>query len=61
MKTDKLWAASLIVIGAVTLVYTVTSLAGFELPDALKRILGVLDLIALPVLVFTTVRKANRK
>ncbi|MBE6723667.1 MAG: hypothetical protein E7576_00515 [Ruminococcaceae bacterium] len=50
------WAVSLLVIACVTIVLTVCSFAGIELPDALTRTLGVLDLIAVVVLVFTSVK-----
>ncbi|MBO6052239.1 MAG: hypothetical protein J6V24_07695 [Clostridia bacterium] len=52
-----LWSVSLIVIGVGTFVISAASIAGFDLPDILVRILGIADLIALPVLVFATVKK----
>ena len=54
---DILWATSLFVIAIVSLILTIMSIAKFAMPDALRITLGVLDLIAIPVLVFTTVRK----
>ncbi len=54
---DKLWGISLIVIGISTLVLVIPDIVGFELPMILARIFGVVELIALPVLVFTTVKK----
>ncbi len=50
------WAVSLLVISFVTITLIVCNLAGIGLPDALTRALGVLDLIALVVLAFTTVK-----
>ena len=52
-----LWSISLIVIGVGTFVISAASIAGFDLPDLVVRILGIADLIALPVLVFATVKK----
>jgi hypothetical protein len=52
-----LWSISLIVIGVGTFVISAASIAGFDLPDFVVRILGIADLIALPVLVFATVKK----
>jgi hypothetical protein len=52
-----LWSISLIVIGVGTFVISAASIAGFDLPDIVVRILGIADLIALPVLVFATVKK----
>ena len=50
------WAISLLIIGVVTLFLTITSFINLGLPDALTRVLGVLDLCALVVLAFTTVK-----
>lgn len=50
------WAVSLLVIACVTIVLTVCSFAGIDLPDVLTRALGVLDLIAVVVLAFTSVK-----
>lgn len=50
------WAISLLIIGVVTLFITITSFIDLGLPDALMRVLGVLDLCALVVLAFTTVK-----
>ena len=52
-----LWSISLIVIGVGTFVISAASIAGIDLPDILVRVLGIADLIALPVLVFATVKK----
>jgi len=50
------WSISLLVIAGLTLVTSITNIIGISLPDAAVRIIGILDLIALPVLAFTTVR-----
>ena len=50
------WAISLLVIGVVTLFLTITSFIELGLPDALTRVLGILDRCALVVLAFTTVK-----
>ena len=50
------WAVSLLVIACVTIVLTVCSFAGIDLPDVLVRTLGVLDLVAVFVLAFTSVK-----
>ena len=59
MKNNKLllvWSISLLVIAGLTLVTSITNIIGISLPDTAVRIIGILDLIALPVLAFTTVR-----
>lgn len=56
-----MWSLSLMVIGATSLILAVSNIIGAELPDILTRILGIADLIALPFLIFSTVKKAVRK
>lgn len=54
---ERLWAASLIVIGGIMLILFAASVLGFELPLLMVRILGVIDILAIPVLAWTTCRK----
>ena len=54
-KYMRLWGLSLFVIGIVTVIWAVCNIAGIELPDVVVRIMGVLDICALPVLVFTSI------
>lgn len=59
MKKSKVlivWSISLMVIAGLTLVTSITHIIGISLSDTAVRIIGILDLIALPVLAFTTVR-----
>ncbi len=56
-----IWSLSLTVIGAASLVLAVSNIIGAELPDILTRILVIADLIALPFLIFSTIKKAVRK
>ena len=51
----KLWAGSLLTIGIASILMFGTNLIGIRLPDMIIRILGVCDLVALPILVATTV------
>ena len=57
MCIDRLWAVSLMIIGICSLVLNGFSLAGMELPVIITYMLGIAQLIALPILAFTTVRK----
>ncbi len=50
------WAISLLILGVVTIFIIITNFFDLGLPDALKRVLGILDLCALVVLSFTTVK-----
>ena len=55
-KFPVLWGVSLLTIGVITLVIAFSNIFGAELPDVLKIVLGVTDLIALFVLVYTSIR-----
>lgn len=54
-KKTLLWSISLLLISAVTLITVGCNIIEITLPDPAVIILGVLDLTALPVLVYTTV------
>lgn len=56
-----LWSLSLIVISIVTLIWAVCNIFGPELSDTAVRILGALDICAIPVLIFTSIRKRTDK
>ena len=59
-KNDLVWSISLLVIGIATIILAGTNIVGVELPDIAVRIIGVIELIALPVLAFTTVKKVKK-
>ena len=50
------WTVSLLVISCVVAVSVICNFAGVSLPDALVRVFGILDLVSLVVLVFTSVK-----
>ena len=56
-KVTKLWGISLLVISICSLILSISSMIEVELPDVLKIVIGILDIIALPILVYTTVKK----
>lgn len=57
MKNLKFWwTASLLVITCIVLIWTICSFAGIKLPDTVIRIMGVLDLCAIPVLIYSSVK-----
>lgn len=55
-----IWGVTLIIIGIGTLINAGSNIIGADLPDAARRIIGVIDLIALPVLVFTSVKTIKK-
>lgn len=60
-NNNRLWAVSLIAIGVAALLLLGMRLAAGSVPDLALRVLGAIELLALPVLAFTTVRKLTRK
>lgn len=56
-KNTRLWSLSLFIISVVTIIWAVCNIAEIELPDAVVRIMGVLDISAIPVLVYTSIKK----
>ena len=61
MATNIAWAASLLAIGITTVLLAGSHLAGFHLSDTATRICGLIDLLALAVLSYSTVKKIKRK
>lgn len=59
-KTDVIWGLSLLIIGICTLILAGSGIIGAHLPDVLTRVLGILDLLCLPVLAFTTVKRTKK-
>ncbi len=57
---DLIWSVSLLIIGIATIILSGSNIIGIELPDVMVRIIGIADLIALPFLVYTTVKKLKK-
>ncbi len=58
---DLICGISLIMIGITTIILAGSNIIGIELPVVMTRILGIADLIALPFLVYSTVKKAKKE
>ena len=59
-KNDLLWSLSLMVIGIVTYILASSNILGIGLPDVVVRVLGIIDLIAIPILAFSTMKKVKK-
>lgn len=64
-KTEKLnrllnWllSVSMALLSVSSLIFSVSSLAGLTLPDLLARALGIVSLASVPVMVYSSVKKA---
>lgn len=60
-KNTRLWELSLIIISVVTVIWAVCNMAGIELPDVAVRIMGILNICALPVLAYTSIKHMKQK
>lgn len=60
-KNDLMWDFSLIIIGTATIILAGSNVIGLKLPDIAVRIIGIADLIALPVLAYTSVKKIKKE
>ncbi len=62
MKTiNLLWSFSLVVLGICTVILAGSNLLSIELPDFITRSIGLIDLVALPILGYATVQKLKNK
>ena len=59
-KNDLIWSISLMVIGIATFILAGSNIIGYKLPDIAIRVLGIVDLIALPFLAYSTVKKVKK-
>lgn len=59
-KNDLIWDFSLIIIGVATIILGGSNIIGLKLPDIAVRIIGIVDLVALPVLAYTSVKKVRK-
>ena len=48
---------SLFIISIATIIFAGSNLFGIELSDILVRIIGISEIVALPILVFTTIKR----
>ena len=55
------WTVSLLVIVCIVIVYAGLRIAKIAIPDTVIRILGILDLTAIVVLVYSTVKLRTEK
>ena len=59
-KNDLVWSINLMIISIATFILAGSNIIGIELPDVAVRIIGIVDLIALPLLSYTTVKKVKK-
>lgn len=59
-KLDLVLAACLIIIGLGSLIVSLNNVFGFDFPKTIIVPIGIVDLITLPVLAFTSVKKFQK-
>lgn len=60
-RINVIWSASLLVITIATLITSISLMIGVTLPDILKICIGVIELIAVFVLSYTSIKKRKIK
>ena len=60
-RINRVWAISLFVAGIATMILAGSNFAAVRLPDAVLRIIGVLDLTALFTLSFFTAKRIIKR
>lgn len=62
-KINFLWSCSLLVIGICTMILSGSNIFNISLTDYFVRCIGIIDIIALPILAYTTIIriKCNKK
>ncbi len=58
-KNDLIWSISLILISVAAIVWAGSNIVGLKLPDVAVRIIGMIDIVALPFFVFSTIKKVK--
>ncbi len=58
-KNDLIWSISLIILSVAAIVLAGSNVVGLKLPDAAVRIIGMIDIVALPFFVFSTIKKGK--
>lgn len=60
MNINRIWGLSALIVGITIIISAGSNIAGISLPDWLIRTSGILGLVALVVLVYTTIRKTKK-
>ncbi|SEK80385.1 hypothetical protein [Ruminococcus albus] len=55
-KLRKIWSVSLLILSCASLVVAISNIASFELPDVVKWIILAIDVVDIPVMVYSSVR-----
>lgn len=59
-KNDLIWRSNLLITGIATIILVGSRIMGVRLCDVAVRIIGIIDLVMLPFLGYTTVKKFKK-
>lgn len=59
-KNNTIWGISLFIIGIAAIINFFSSIFGIELPDISVRLVGIITIVALPILVYSSLRILKR-
>lgn len=59
-KINILWGVSLLIINAISLTLLILKFLWIDIPTAVKVILGIIDLMCIAALAYTTVKKFKK-
>ena len=59
-KNDLLWSISLLIIAIATIILAGSNIMSIDLPDIAVRIIGIIDLLFLPISAYTTIKKVKK-
>lgn len=55
-KLSKIWAVSLLILSCASLIVAISNIVSYKLPDVAKWIILAIDVVDIPVMVYSSVR-----
>lgn len=55
-RNKTMWGISLFIIGIATIINVFSSILGIELPDILVRLMGIITIVTLPLLIYSSIK-----
>jgi len=59
-QNELMWSFSLLIIGIATVILAGSNIIGIGLPEVAVRVIGIVELISLPILAYTTAKKFKK-
>lgn len=55
-RNNTMWRISLFIIGIATIINVFSSILGIELPNILVRLMGIITIVTLPLLIYSSIK-----